>query len=59
MWNSITQTKSTFDKSKGSHRKYRHEDYKHSLIIPVHGETLGRGLQKKIMKDGGIEPEDL
>lgn len=30
------------------------------LDYPVHhGQTLDRGLQKKIMKEGGIRAEDL
>ena len=48
-----------YEESKGSHHKYRHEDYEYPLIIPHHRQTLGRGLQKKIMKEGGIRAEDL
>lgn len=46
--------------AKGSHHHYHHEDYEYPLIIPVHsGQTIARGLLRKIMKEGGIERKDL
>jgi len=42
---------------KGSHIKLKH-DFKEGLIIfPNHGsQEMGKGLEKKILKDAGIKP---
>jgi len=37
-------------RQKGSHKIYRHEDGR-TTVIPFHGEDLGRGLIRKILKD--------
>ncbi len=41
---------------KGSHVKMRHETKKGTIIFPNHGsQEMGRGLEKKILKDAGIK----
>ena len=47
------------DKRRGSHRRYAHPDGR-KTTVPVHkGRTIGRGLLRKILKDVGIEAEEL
>lgn len=44
---------------KGSHRFLRHSDGR-CTVVPVHsGETLGRGLLAKILKDCDMDRSDL
>jgi predicted RNA binding protein YcfA (HicA-like mRNA interferase family) len=43
-------------RQKGSHKFFRHTDGR-TTIIPFHGEDLGRGLIKKILKDIEISTE--
>ncbi|MFN6377938.1 MAG: type II toxin-antitoxin system HicA family toxin [Flavobacteriales bacterium] len=40
---------------KGSHVKLRHQSKNGTIIFPNHGShEIGKGLQKKILKDAGI-----
>jgi len=40
---------------KGSHIKLRHEMKDGVIIFPYHGsQELGKGLERKLMKDAGI-----
>lgn len=40
----------------GSHIKMRHQKKKGILIFPNHGsQELGKGLEKRILKDAGIK----
>jgi len=40
---------------KGSHLKLIHSDKKNIIIFPNHGnQEVGKGLEKKILKDAGI-----
>jgi predicted RNA binding protein YcfA (HicA-like mRNA interferase family) len=44
---------------KGSHHYLRHEDGR-STVVPVHaGETIGRGLLAKILRDTDLVWADL
>ena len=44
---------------KGSHHFLQHTDGR-CTVVPVHsGETLGRGLLAKILKDCDLDREDL
>ncbi|SDG95653.1 Predicted RNA binding protein YcfA, dsRBD-like fold, HicA-like mRNA interferase family [Psychroflexus sediminis] len=41
---------------KGSHVKMRHKTKKGIIIFPNHGsQEMGKGLEKKILKDAGIK----
>lgn len=41
---------------RGSHVKLRHEKKKGTIIFPNHGSReVGKGLEKKILKDAGIK----
>ena len=42
---------------KGSHKSFRHEDGR-TTVVPFHGEDLGRGLIRKILKDIEISPDE-
>ena len=40
---------------KGSHVKLKHDLKKGAIIFPNHGsQEMGKGLEKKILKDAGI-----
>jgi len=44
---------------RGSHHYLRHTDGR-AIVVPVHaGETVGRGLLSKILRDAEISREDL
>jgi predicted RNA binding protein YcfA (HicA-like mRNA interferase family) len=44
---------------KGSHAKYCDKDGK-TTVIPMHGvEEIGPGLLLKILRDAGIDPDEL
>ncbi|MGH9783528.1 MAG: type II toxin-antitoxin system HicA family toxin [Terriglobia bacterium] len=44
---------------RGSHHYLRHSDGR-ATVVPVHaGETIGRGLLSKILRDAEISREDL
>ncbi|MGY5847129.1 type II toxin-antitoxin system HicA family toxin [Salegentibacter sp. HM20] len=41
---------------KGSHVKMKHDIKKGTIIFPNHGsQEMGKGLEKKILKDAGIK----
>jgi len=41
---------------KGSHVKMKHNSKKELIIFPNHGsQEVGKGLEKKILKDAGIK----
>ena len=40
---------------KGSHKIYRHENFKHIISIPFHGnKDLGKGVLAKLKKQAGV-----
>ncbi len=44
---------------KGSHNFLRHEDGR-TTVIPIHaGESIGPGLLSKILRDCGLNKDDL
>jgi mRNA interferase HicA len=44
---------------KGSHIKLKHNSKDGTIIFPNHGsQEVGKGLEKKILKDAGIRMED-
>jgi len=46
-------------RTKGSHHYLRHPDGR-ATVIPVHrGETIGRGLMAKILRDADISRDEL
>ena len=44
-------------RQKGSHKSFKHKDGR-TTVIPFHGEDLGRGLIRKILKDIEISIDD-
>jgi len=45
-------------RQKGSHKSFRHKDGR-TTLVPFHGEDLGRGLIRKILKDIEITIEEF
>jgi predicted RNA binding protein YcfA (HicA-like mRNA interferase family) len=44
-------------RQKGSHKTFKHDDGR-MTVIPFHGEDIGRGLIRKILKDIDITVEE-
>jgi len=44
-------------RQKGSHRSFKHKDGR-MTVVPFHGEDLGRGLIRKILKDIELTVEE-
>ena len=44
-------------RQKGSHKTFKHNDGR-TTVIPFHGEDLGRGLLRKILRDIEISPDE-
>lgn len=40
--------------SKGSHHKFKHDDFDKPLIIPHPKKDLGKGIVSKILKQAGL-----
>ena len=48
-----------FDRAKGSHPIYLHPDTKQRAVVPVHRRDLPQGTLLSILKQAGIEREEL
>ena len=48
-----------FDRAKGSHHIYLHPDTKQRAVVPVHRRDLPQGTLLSILKQAGIEREEL
>lgn len=44
-------------RQKGSHKSFRHKDGR-TTLFPFHGEDLGRGLIRKILRDIEMTAEE-
>ena len=44
-------------RQKGSHKSFKHKDGR-TTVVPFHGEDLGRGLIRKVLKDIEISPDE-
>lgn len=44
-------------RQKGSHKGFKHKDGR-TTVVPFHGEDLGRGLIRKVLKDIEISPDE-
>lgn len=42
-------------RSCGSHFFFRNEKTKAAVLVPVHAKELGKGLERKILKDAGLK----
>ena len=47
------------DRMKGSHRIYYHPDTKRRVVVPFHKKDLPRGTLLEILKQAGVDKEDL
>ena len=47
------------DRTKGSHRIYYHPESKRRVIIPYHKKDLPKGTLMEILKQAGINKEEL
>ena len=48
-----------FDRAKGSHHIYLNPDTKQRAVVPVHRRDLPQGTLLSILKQAGIEREEL
>lgn len=48
-----------FDRSKGSHHIYLHLEQKRRVVVPMHNKDLPRGTFYAILKDAGIDKNEL
>ena len=48
-----------FDRSKGSHQIFIHKDLKRRVVVPMHNKDLPRGTFYAILKQAGIDKNDL
>jgi predicted RNA binding protein YcfA (HicA-like mRNA interferase family) len=44
---------------KGSHHLYYHPELKRRVVVPVHGRDLPIGTLKEILKQAGIERDEI
>jgi predicted RNA binding protein YcfA (HicA-like mRNA interferase family) len=47
------------DRSKGSHRIFYHPESKKRVIVPFHKRDLPKGTMMEILRQAGIEREEL
>ncbi|CUS04042.2 conserved protein of unknown function [Candidatus Promineifilum breve] len=47
------------DRAKGSHHIYLHPDTKRRTVVPVHRRDLPQGTLLSILKQAGIDREEL
>lgn len=47
------------DRSKGSHRIYFHPETRRKVVVPFHRKDLPQGTLRDILKQAGIEREEL
>jgi predicted RNA binding protein YcfA (HicA-like mRNA interferase family) len=46
------------DRQRGSHLVLFHPATNRTVVVPIHGGDLGRGLARGILKDAGFSVED-
>jgi predicted RNA binding protein YcfA (HicA-like mRNA interferase family) len=44
---------------KGSHKIYKHPFSKHQAVIPMHKKDLSKGIFYEILKQAGIDKDDI
>ncbi|MCM2466670.1 type II toxin-antitoxin system HicA family toxin [Methanoculleus oceani] len=47
------------DRVKGSHHLFYHPETKRQVVVPVHGRDLPTGTLLEILKQAGIEREEI
>ena len=47
------------DRVKGSHHIYYHDELKRRVVVPLHKRDLPKGTFYQILKEAGIDKEDL
>jgi len=47
------------DRSKGSHRIYFHPETRRRVIVPFHRKDLPQGTLREILRQAGIEREEI
>jgi len=48
-----------FDRSKGSHQIYYHKEKRLRAVIPMHNKDLPKGTLHAILKQAGIDKNEL
>ncbi|MEY8468333.1 type II toxin-antitoxin system HicA family toxin [Faecalibaculum rodentium] len=41
--------------TRGSHHKLKHPNIHETIILPVHGKDMKKGLESKILKQAGLK----
>ena len=47
------------DRVKGSHHIYYHDELKRRVVVPLHKRDLPKGTFYQILKEAGIDKEEL
>jgi predicted RNA binding protein YcfA (HicA-like mRNA interferase family) len=47
------------DRSKGSHRIYLHPENRRRVVVPFHRKDLPQGTLREILRQAGIEKEEI
>jgi predicted RNA binding protein YcfA (HicA-like mRNA interferase family) len=47
------------DRSKGSHRIYFHPETQRRVVVPFHRKDLPQGTLREILKQAGVEKEEI
>lgn len=45
----------TIISTRGSHHKLKHPNIHETIILPVHGKDMKKGLETKILKQAGLK----
>ncbi len=47
------------DRVKGSHHVFRHPDYPHRVVVPMHARDLAKGTLNQIVDASGISRDEF
>jgi len=47
------------DRVKGSHHVFRHPDYPHRVVVPMHARDLAKGTLNQIIDASGISRDEF
>jgi predicted RNA binding protein YcfA (HicA-like mRNA interferase family) len=47
------------DRTKGSHHVFRHQDYSHRVVVPMHARDLARGTLLAIVDASGVSRDEF
>lgn len=47
------------DRVKGSHHVFRHPDYPHRVVVPMHARDLAKGTLNQIIDASGVSRDEF